>query len=102
MKTVYAKKSSTALTAAKPATAILTCSIAANLSSNALAAVVPKPRAPLTRHHGVFAPASPDRARIVPKTRAAAANEPGETSATDRQRALSFKRNASDGCSPSC
>jgi len=33
-----------------------------------LAALVPKPRAHLTRYHGVFAPASPDRARIVPKT----------------------------------
>jgi hypothetical protein len=55
-----------------------------------LAALVPKPRAHLTRYHGVFAPASPDRARIVPKTRAAAANERGEASATDRQRALTW------------
>jgi hypoxanthine-DNA glycosylase len=51
------------------------------------AALVPKPRAHLTRYHGVFAPASPDRARIVPKTRAAAANECAEASATGRQRA---------------
>jgi len=50
-----------------------------------LAALVPKPRAHLTRYHGVFAPASPDRARIVPKTRAAAANERG-----GRQRALTW------------
>jgi hypothetical protein len=55
-----------------------------------LAALVPKPRAHLTRYHGVFAPASPDRARIVPKTCAAAANESGEASATDRQRALTW------------
>ena len=38
-----------------------------------LAALVPKPRAHLIRYHGVFAPASPDRARIVPGPRAAAA-----------------------------
>jgi len=31
-----------------------------------LAALVPKPRAHLPRYHGVFAPASPDRARVVP------------------------------------
>lgn len=55
-----------------------------------LAALVPKPRAHLTRYHGVFAPASPDRARIVPRTHAAAANERGEVSATDRQRAMSW------------
>jgi len=33
-----------------------------------LAALVPKPRVHLTRYHGAFAPASPDRARIVPGT----------------------------------
>ena len=58
-----------------------------------LAALVPKPRAHLTRYHGVFAPASPDRARVVPGTRAAAANqanECGHASATDRQRALTW------------
>ena len=33
-----------------------------------LAARVPKPRAHQTRYHGVFAPASPERARIVPGT----------------------------------
>jgi hypothetical protein len=55
-----------------------------------LAAPVPKPRAHLTRYHGVFAPASPDRARIVPSIYAAAANERGEVSATDRQRAMSW------------
>ncbi len=58
-----------------------------------LAALVPKPRAHLTRYHGVFAPASPDRARVVPRTRTAAANqarECGEPSATDRQRPLTW------------
>jgi len=58
-----------------------------------LAALVPKPRAHLTRYHGVFAPASRDRARIVPKTRAAAAGkamESNEPSAVDRQRAMSW------------
>ena len=63
-----------------------------------LAALVPKPRAHLTRYHGVFAPASPDRARVVPETRAVAAGETvesSEPSATDRQRSLSLKRNDS-------
>jgi len=58
-----------------------------------LAALVPKPRAHLTRYHGVFAPASPDRARVVPGSRAAAAKRVrgcGEASATARQRALSW------------
>jgi hypothetical protein len=55
-----------------------------------LAALVPKPRAHLTRYHGVFAPASPDRAQVVPGTHAAAnkAHERGEASGTDRRRAL--------------
>jgi len=58
-----------------------------------LAALVPKPRAHLTRYHGVFAPASPDRARIVPGARTAAANQASqsdELSATDRQRGLTW------------
>jgi hypothetical protein len=58
-----------------------------------LAALVPKPRAHLVRYHGVFAPASPDRARVVPRTRAAAvgkAVESSEPSATDRQRSLTW------------
>src|SRR5690606_2787885 len=58
-----------------------------------LAALVPKPRAHLTRYHGVFAPASPDRARVVPKARSAAAKkarECGEPSASDRQRAMTW------------
>ena len=41
----------------------------------------------------MFAPASPDRARVVPKTPAATANqakEGGEPSATERQRALTW------------
>jgi len=53
-----------------------------------LVALVPKPRAHLTRYHGVFAPASRDRARIVPRTRTVA--ERGEAAATDRQRAMSW------------
>jgi Putative transposase/Transposase zinc-binding domain len=56
-----------------------------------LVALVPKPRAHLTRYHGVFAPASPDRARVVPKTRAAAAGKAvgsSEPSAVDRQRSF--------------
>lgn len=55
-----------------------------------LAALVPKPRVHLTRYHGVFAPASPERARIVPRTHTAAANERGEAAASDRQRAMSW------------
>jgi len=58
-----------------------------------LAALVPKPRAHLTRYHSVFAPASPDRPQVVPRTRAAAASqarESGEVSASDRQRAMTW------------
>lgn len=55
-----------------------------------LAALVPKPRAHLTRYHGVFAPASPDRTGIVSKTRAVPANDRGEVSASDRRRSLSW------------
>jgi hypothetical protein len=58
-----------------------------------LAALVPKPRAHLTRYHGVFAPASPDRARVVPKTQVAAAanhKECGEAAAGDRHRRLTW------------
>jgi hypothetical protein len=55
-----------------------------------LAALVPKPRAHLTRYHGVFAPASPDRAQIVPGTRAAASTERGEVSVSERQPAMSW------------
>jgi hypothetical protein len=58
-----------------------------------LAALVPKPRAHLTRYHGVFAPASADRARVVPGTRAAAGHDAhncGEPSATVRQRSLTW------------
>jgi hypothetical protein len=58
-----------------------------------LVALVPKPRANLIRYHGVFAPASPDRARVVPRTRAAApgkAVESSEPTATDRQRSLNW------------
>jgi len=58
--------------------------------ARALAALVPKPRAHLTRYHGVFAPASRDRARIVPGTRTAASAARGEVSVSDRQRAMSW------------
>ena len=47
----------------------------------------------LTRYHGVFAPASPERSRVVPRTQAAAASqtdECGEPSASDRQRAMTW------------
>jgi len=50
---------------------------------------VPNPRAHLTRYHGVFAPASPDRAEIVPRARAASA-ERTAVSVSDRQRAMSW------------
>lgn len=58
-----------------------------------LAALVPKPRAHLTRYHGVFAPASPDRAKVVPKARSTAAGQTNggvEPSAAERQRALTW------------
>ena len=55
-----------------------------------LVALVPKPRAHLTRYHGVFAPASRDRARIVPGTRTAAYAARGEVSVSNRQRAMSW------------
>lgn len=55
-----------------------------------LVALVPKPRAHLTRYHGVFAPASRDRAGIVPGTRTAACAARGEVSVSDRQRAMSW------------
>jgi len=55
-----------------------------------LAALVPEPRARLTRDHVVFAPASPDRVQLVRSTRAAASTELGEESVSDRQRAMSW------------
>ena len=55
-----------------------------------LAALVPKPRAHLTRYHGVFAPASPDRSRVVPKTRAAAGSEHRKPSTINPQRAMTW------------
>ena len=55
-----------------------------------LAALVPRPRAHLTRYHGVFAPASPDRAQIVPATRGTAVTERAEATVTSRQRAMSW------------
>jgi len=55
-----------------------------------LVALVPKPRAHLTRYNGVFAPASPDRAKIVPGTRTAAFAARDEGSVSDRQRTMSW------------
>jgi len=57
------------------------------------AALVPKPRAHLTRYQGVFAPPSPDRPRIVPRTHAGAANPAsphGAASAADCSPNLSW------------
>ena len=67
---------------------------------------MPKPRAHLTRYHGVFAPASPERAQIVPATRGAAVTECAEATVTSRQRSpVGNGRcpgpSASSGCSPS-
>jgi len=53
-----------------------------------LAALVPKPRAHLTRYHGVFATASPDRAQIVPGAGAVA--ERSEAAAIDRHQGMSW------------
>ena len=55
-----------------------------------LAALVPKPRAHLTRYHGVFVSASPDRARVVPGNDDAANRPPGETTGHQRQRAMTW------------
>ena len=56
-----------------------------------VAALVPKPRANLTRYHGVFAPASRDRAKVVPGAAVASGLQEGdEASGADRQRALSW------------
>ena len=41
-------------------------------------------------YNGVFAPASPDRGKIVPRTYGVAATERGEAAATGRQRAMSW------------
>lgn len=53
---------------------------------------MPKPRAHLTRYHGVFAPASPDWDRIVPRIGAAASTERTEESVSDWQRAMSWEQ----------
>ena len=55
-----------------------------------LAALMLKPRAHFTRYHGMFASASPDRVRIVPRTRTAAGNKRGEPLRIDQQRAMSW------------
>ena len=55
-----------------------------------LAALVPKPRAHLIRYHGVFAPASPDRAQIVPGARGTAVTECAEATVTRRHQGMSW------------
>ena len=55
-----------------------------------LVALVANVRAYLTRYHGMFASAIPDRAQIVPRTRAASHTERGEVTVGDRQRAMSW------------
>jgi hypothetical protein len=55
-----------------------------------LAALVPKPRAHLTRYHGVFAPVSPYRARVVPKTHRTGATDRSEPSGSERHRVMSW------------
>jgi Putative transposase len=50
-----------------------------------LVALVPKPRAHLTRYHGVFAPHSALRSRVIPKRRVDAAPERSEA---ERRRAM--------------
>ena len=50
-----------------------------------LVALVPKPRAHLTRYHGVFAPASALRPQVVPKGSARSGHR-APTTATDRHR----------------
>jgi hypothetical protein len=46
----------------------------------------------------LFAPASPDRARIVPKIRGALANDRDEASGSDRQRALMWAQRLKRMC----
>ena len=55
-----------------------------------LAALVPKPRAHLTRYHGVFAPASPHRTRIVPGAPPATDTRHGQKKGSRRQSAMTW------------
>jgi len=57
-----------------------------------LAALVPKPRAHLTRYHGVFAPHNKWRAEITPARRGSARSKQRESekSAVQRQRSMSW------------
>jgi len=62
-----------------------------------LAALVPKPRAHLTRYHGVFAPASAIRAQVVPKGRGKSGagrsgRDSSEPTPADRHRALTWAK----------
>jgi len=64
-----------------------------------LAALIPRPRANLTRYHGVFAPNAKWRAQIVPKSRqrkrhnphlCSPKNEPKEPSSQTEQHSLNW------------
>jgi hypothetical protein len=57
-----------------------------------LAALVPKPRAHLTRYHGVFAPASALRAKVVAKGRANNGADRSEGAVADRHRAMTWAK----------
>ncbi|MGH2952277.1 MAG: transposase [Solirubrobacterales bacterium] len=66
-----------------------------------LTARVPKPRAHLTRYHGVFAPASVLRGRVVPKRQAATEQQASGRTEVQRYRAMSLKPSGSSACSRS-
>lgn len=57
-----------------------------------LAALVPAPRAHLSRFHGVFAPHSALRERVVPKREACAGRASGEKTEVQRHRAVSWAK----------
>ena len=55
-----------------------------------LIALVPKPRAHLTRYHGVFAPASALRSRVVPRPGTRRETEPPDQTEVQRHRAMTW------------
>lgn len=55
-----------------------------------LVALVPKPRVHLTRYHGVFAPASALRSRVVPGRGTARETAPPDKSEVSRHRAMTW------------
>jgi len=55
-----------------------------------LAALVPKPRAHLTRYHGVFAPASAFRAKVIPQGRAQSGAAGSAQTAAERHRGMTW------------